>query len=144
MDNVFSVAKIAAGAIAAGLTWLFGPSKTVLIILLVMLAIDYLTGLCKAWANKELSSRIGARGIIKKVMVFAVLAVAAVVDKVIPLTNGAILSAVSSFYILNEALSILENAAAMGLPIPPIIRDALHQLELKNKDADKRKNKADS
>ena len=97
------------------------------------MALDYVTGVICAAANKRLSSEIGFKGLIKKALIFALVAVAGVADKVIPATNQAIRAAVILFYIANEAISILENAAELGLPVPEKLKAVL----IKTKGEDK-------
>lgn len=101
--------------------------------LIALVALDYVTGVICAAANKRLSSEIGFKGLIKKAVIFALVAVAGVADKVIPATNQAIRAAVILFYIANEAISILENAAELGLPVPEKLKAVL----IKTKGEDK-------
>ena len=101
--------------------------------------LDYLTGILKAVYKKELSSEIGFKGIVKKVMIFVVIAVAVSVQRVI---NNAIplREIVIVFFICNEALSILENAAEFT-NIPPQLKNVLLQLRDKNANAAKAESK---
>ena len=113
------------------LVWVFGPWDTLIAVLLGFVVLDYIMGVIKAAALKELSSRVGSKGLAKKVGIFAMVAVAAMLDRVAPM-NGAIRAAVAIFYIANEGLSILENAGALGLPMPDKLREALAQLRDKS------------
>lgn len=96
--------------------------------LIAFMALDYLTGVLVAAAQKELSSKVGFKGIAKKVIILALVAVGHILDTHV-LGGGAVCrSAVSGFYIANEGISILENAAELGLPLPKKLIDVLKQL----------------
>ena len=118
------------------LAWIFGPWDTLVAVLLAFVVIDYLTGVLKGGALKETSSKVGAKGIAKKVFIFAMVGIAAMLDRVVPM-NGAIRAAVCMFYIANEGISILENAGALGLPLPAKLKDVLVQLRDKNNEKTK-------
>jgi len=96
--------------------------------LVALVALDYITGVIKAAVNKTLDSAVGFRGLIKKLFIFALVALATLVDRIIPEANSAIRSAVMIFYIANEGLSIVENAGEMGLPLPGALKKALVRL----------------
>jgi len=91
-------------------------------------AIDYLTGVMCAVADKKLSSEIGARGIFKKVFIFALVGIGHVIDLYLIGDGGVIRTAVICFYLSNEGISLLENAVRLGLPVPPKMKDVLYQL----------------
>lgn len=125
--------KGAIAALGGAAAYLWGPWDALINALIALVALDYVTGVICAAANKRLSSEIGFKGLIKKAVIFALVAVAGVADKVIPATNQAIRAAVILFYIANEAISILENAAELGLPVPEKLKAAL----IKTKGEDK-------
>ena len=125
--------KGAIAALGGAAAYLWGPWDALINALIALVAIDYVTGVICAAANKRLSSEIGFKGLIKKALIFALVAVAGVADKVIPATNQAIRAAVILFYIANEAISILENAAELGLPVPEKLKAVL----IKTKGEDK-------
>lgn len=111
---------VAMGAIAA--LWLsLGLSVQILVLLI---ALDLVTGMFVAWAGKRLDSATGWRGVSKKALTLGVVAAAAVVDPVIDLPLAEF---VAGFYAAIEALSVLENAAVAGVPVPAFLRDALVQ-----------------
>lgn len=113
------------GAIGAAM----GGYDGFLYALIVFVVVDYMTGVMVGILNKELSSRIGFRGIFKKVVIFSLVAVAHIIDTRI-IQNGSVLrTAVIFFYLSNEGISIMENAALVGLPIPKKLRDVLEQLK---------------
>lgn len=112
--------------------YLFGEWDLLLMILAIFVAIDYITGLLAAGVEGALSSKEGFEGIIKKVFIFAMVAVATLLDMI--LTNKNIIrDATIFFYITNEFISIIENAGRVGLPIPPFIRNAVEVLKNKSK-----------
>ena len=109
-------------------TWLFGFWDTALMVLICFMILDYIAGLNKAYINKQLSSSIGFRGIAKKSVIFIVLIVAVLLDRLIGAGQWFFRTLVCYFYIANEGISILENCSAIGLPIPDKIKLALEQL----------------
>ena len=125
--------KGAIAALGGAAAYLWGPWDALINALIALVALDYVTGVICAAANKRLSSEIGFKGLIKKALIFALVAVAGVADKVMPATNQAIRAAVILFYIANEAISILENAAELGLPVPEKLKAVL----IKTKGEDK-------
>ena len=130
MAKFFNLFSIITGAIGGFFVSLFGGFDLMIKTILLFAVLDYFTGIVKAIYKKELSSAIGFKGLVKKVMVFVVVAVAYNVQKltgdVIPLREVVIV-----FFICNEALSILENAAEF-INIPPQLRAVLLQLRDKN------------
>ncbi len=110
-------------------TYLFGGADMWLIALVTVIVIDYATGLARAYIQAELSSKIGFKGIVKKLTYFALVAVAVIADNV----TGAgelLRTAVIGFLIANEALSILENYAIVtGQKAPGILINVLNKLK---------------
>lgn len=97
-------------------------------VLIILIAADYLTGVVKGFFGKKLSSCIGAKGIVKKVMLLAVVALAAQVDRLMNTEAQVVRTAVIYFYVANEGISILENLAALGIPLPKQLTERLLQL----------------
>ncbi|WP_394869954.1 phage holin family protein [Clostridioides difficile] len=114
-------------------TWLFGAWEEVLAILLTLMLIDYLFGVIKGFVLKKLSSNVGFKGIAKKSGILVIVAVAALLDRLINNGDWVFKTLVCYFYIANEALSITENCAAIGLPVPARIKESLEQLRKENK-----------
>lgn len=110
-------------------TWLFGSWDIPLIILITFMILDYLTGLIRAYVNKELSSNEGFKGIAKKSVIFVVLILAVSLDRLLNTGTWLFRTLIAYFYIANEGLSILENCVAIGLPFPSQLVDALEQLK---------------
>ena len=128
MESKWMLCKAAVAAAGGWILYGLGGLDNALISLLVLMVLDYFTGLLKAWCAGKLSSATGFKGIAKKVMGLSVVALAFIIQK---LTGGAfaLREVVILFFIANESLSILENAAQAGLPIPQKLRDALEQLK---------------
>lgn len=118
-------------AIGTGLTYIFGGWDTVIIVLVIFMALDYLTGVMAAIANKELNSNVGFKGLFKKVTILIVLIVAVLLDRLLNSDTWVFRTLVAYFYIANEAISLLENSARMGLPVPQKLLDILAQLKKK-------------
>lgn len=126
MKPFFQTCLAVFGGIAA---YLWGPFDALLIALIAAVALDYITGVANAAIHKNLSSAVGLKGLIKKMLVFMIVALASALDRLLLDANGAVRAAVCLFYIANEGLSILENAAACGLPLPAALKSALKQLQ---------------
>ena len=123
--------SIIAGATTA-CVFLLGGFDVALQCLLVAIVIDYISGLAKAYITKTLSSQIGLKGIIKKVGVLLVVMLAVLIDRVTG-ESGAIRTLVIYNFVANEGLSIIENLAQAGVPIPKVIKDALKALKKEDK-----------
>lgn len=118
------------GLAAAGgfFGWFLGGMDGFMYALIAFVVVDYLTGIMRAIIEKELSSRVGARGIFKKILIFLLVGIAHLADLYLLGDGNALRTAVVFFYISNEGISLLENAAVIGLPIPEKLKDALAQL----------------
>lgn len=115
--------------LGAFLTYIFGGWDTCLIVLVSFIALDYLTGVWGAFMQKKVSSDVGRRGILKKATILIVLIVAVLLDRLINSGTWVFRTLVSYFYIANEGISLLENAAKIGVPIPNKILNVLVQLK---------------
>ena len=98
------------------------------IALVVFAVADYITGVMCAIADKKLSSEIGFKGICRKVIIFMLVGIAHVLDINVIATGNVLRTAVIFFYLSNEGVSLLENAAHLGLPVPEKLKDVLEQL----------------
>ena len=125
--------KIQAGVTALGgwMGYFLGGADGLMIALLVMMALDYLTGVLCAIADKTLSSAVGFKGICRKLVLLMLVGVAHVLDVHVVGDGSALRAAVICFYMSNEGLSLLENAARLGLPIPERMKEILAQLHKK-------------
>jgi toxin secretion/phage lysis holin len=108
--------------------WL-GGYDGLLYALIFMVVADYLTGVIKAIYNKKLSSEVGYKGILKKVCIFIMVAIGVLIDSIIPYEGEPFRTAVIFFYISNEGISLIENLAEIGLPIPKKIVKVMEQLQ---------------
>ena len=128
VDLVWTKVQIAITAIGGWVGYFVGGMDGMLIALIVLMSLDYISGVMCAIVDRKLSSAIGFRGICKKVLILMLVGVANIVDLHVVGTGSALRGAVICFYMSNEALSLFENAAHIGLPIPDKLREALAQL----------------
>lgn len=110
--------------------YLFGDVKF-LHLLLLMMALDVMTGLVKAWKNDRLWSRKSLFGFARKILVLVVIILANVIDQILGL-NGAVTYATVLFYIANEGLSIVENLAEVGVLVPAGLAEKLKAIDKEN------------
>lgn len=119
------------GTLATALVYFLGGWDIALQTLLIVIVLDYITGICKAIYNKKINSSVGLKGIMKKVGYLIIVAVAVILDRIAGNT-GAIRTLVIYFFVANEGISILENWGGMGLPLPQKLTDTLEQLKNDN------------
>ena len=112
--------------------YLVGGIDVAMSCLLISIAIDYISGLIKGIITKQLSSKTGFRGILKKVACLLVVMLAVLVDRVTGET-GAIRTLVIYYFVANEGLSIIENLSQAGVPIPQTIKKTLRVMKKENK-----------
>lgn len=137
MKTVWNWVQAALAAIGGFLGWFLGGADGFLYALIAFVAVDYLTGVMCAIADRKLSSEVGAKGIFKKVLIFVLVGVGHIIDSQVLGNGGAIRTAVIFFYLSNEGISILENAAHIGLPIPEKLKNVLEQLHDRGEKEDK-------
>ena len=128
IDIVWAKVQMAFTVIGGWIGYLVGVVDGLMTALLIFMVLDYVTGLMCAIADKKLSSAVGFKGICKKVLIIMLVGVAHVVDLHVVGTGDALRSAVVCFYLSNEGVSMLENAAHLGLPVPDKLKDILAQL----------------
>ncbi|CEG26021.1 phage holin family protein [Bacillus sp. B-jedd] len=128
MEKWEAVYKFGFTTVGGVFGYLFGGWSPLLQILLAFVIIDYLTGLIASGTEGKLSSKIGFRGIAKKVMIFCLIAVAHLVDRALG-DGNMVRDALIFFYLGNELLSIIENAGRTGLPVPDQIKSAVDVLK---------------
>lgn len=129
MYKILSHIKVVVMSLGTGITWLLGTWDTALVVLILFMVLDYGTGLLRALINKKVSSDVGLSGIARKAVIFVVLIVAVLLDRLLNTGTWVFRTLVCYFYIANEGISLLENCAGLGLPIPEKIKDALEQLK---------------
>lgn len=123
INNMISV-------ILTAFVYLVGGFDIAIQSLLIVIVIDYLTGIASAIYNKELSSKIGLKGILKKFCYLLVVALSVVIDKLLG-QGGLIRTLVIYFFVANDGLSIVENMAEMNIKLPKKLIDALEQIKKK-------------
>lgn len=121
-----------AGAVGAIIGFLFGEVNGLFWALIAFMALDYITGVIVAVIEKRLSSEVGFRGLAKKFLILVFVAVGHIADTYILGGTPAAMSAVMLFYIANEGISIIENAAALGLPVPKKLTSIMEQIKNKS------------
>ena len=124
-----TIIKTVSGAIGAIIGFLFGEITGLFIAIIALMALDYVTGILCGIAAKALSSEVGFKGLVKKLMVLVIIAVGHLVDTYIIGTGSALMTAIILFFAANEGISIIENAAKLGMPVPKKLRDILEQLK---------------
>ena len=136
IDIIWAKVQAAIAAIGGYLGYFVGGVDGLMTALLIFMVLDYITGLMCAIADKQLSSAVGFKGICKKVLILMLVGVAHIVDLHVVGAGDALRSAVVCFYLSNESVSMLENAAHLGLPIPEKLKSVLTQLHGRIDDID--------
>lgn len=139
MKEFWNTIQLVFTAVGGWLGYFLGGCDGLLIALVVFVAVDYITGVMCAIADKNLSSEVGFKGICRKVLIFLLVGIANILDVQVIGTGSVLRTAVIFFYISNEGVSLTENAAHLGLPIPEKLKAVLEQLhdrEINEKDGD--------
>ena len=129
MSTVVEFTKAILATIGGYIAWFLGGFDGVLIALCVFALVDYLTGVIAAITEKKLCSKIGFQGVAKKVLMFFMVGIAAVLDAYVLGGQSPVREVVIVFYIANEGISIIENSARLGLPVPKKLIEVLEQLK---------------
>lgn len=129
MKDIIHTLQLAFTAIGGYIGWFLGGYDGLVLALVAFVVIDYITGLMVAVIEKKLSSEIGFRGIFKKVLIFSLVGIGHIIDCYLIEKGSAVRTAVIFFYLSNEGLSIMENAARVGLPIPEKLKSVLLDLK---------------
>ena len=137
MEKIWRGIQAAIAAIGGAFAFFWGGLDNLLIALIVFAAVDYATGVLAAIIKKRLNSRVGFKGIAKKVLMFLIVGIANIVDVRLIQTGSAFRTATIIFYLANEGVSLLENSARCGLPIPKKLKDILTQLHESEKETEK-------
>ncbi|WP_163538330.1 phage holin family protein [Gracilibacillus sp. YIM 98692] len=135
MEMVINQAKAATAVVAFIFSYLFGGWSQLLIALLIFITFDYITGLVAAGREGKVKSKVGLYGITKKVLIFGIVAIAGMLDKVYLEQFGeslvigewelSVMSATILYYLVNEFISISENLGRIGMPIPTPLKRAI-------------------
>ena len=128
MKQIWSGIQIAFTAFGGFLGWFLGGFDGFLYALIAFTVIDYITGVMCAITDKNLSSSVGFKGICRKVLIFTLVGIGNIVDVYVLGQGGVLRTAVIFFYLSNEGVSIMENTAHLGLPIPAKLKEVLEQL----------------
>ena len=137
MKEFWNATQFVFTAVGGWLGWFRGGCDGLLYALIAFVVTDYITGLMCAFADRNLSSEIGFKGICRKVLIFLLVGIANVLDVQVIGTGSVLRTAVIFFYISNEGVSLLENAAHLGLPVPEKIKTVLEQLHDRAESEDK-------
>ena len=128
MKEFWNSIQLVFTAVGGWLGYFLGGCDGLLYALIAFVAIDYITGVMCAISDHTLSSEVGFKGICRKVLIFLLVGIANVLDVQVIQTGCVLRTAVIFFYISNEGVSLLENAAHLGLPVPDKIKVVLEQL----------------
>ena len=128
MKTIWTTFQAAFTTLGGALGWFFGGADGFFIVLLAFVIADYITGVMVAVTEKKLSSAVGFKGIFRKIIIFLLVGVANLLDVHVLGEAGVLRTAVIFFYLSNEGVSLVENAAHLGLPIPKKLKDVLEQL----------------
>ena len=128
MKEIWTWIQLMIAAIGGWIGWFLGGADGFLYALIAFVVIDYITGVMCAVVDKKLSSAVGFKGIFKKVLIFALVGIGHILDTQVIGSGSVLRTAVIFFYLSNEGVSLLENAAYLGLPIPQKLKSVLEQL----------------
>ena len=128
MKGFWNTMQMVFAAVGGWLGYFLGGCDGLLIALVVFAVVDYITGVMCAINDQKLSSEVGFRGICRKVLIFILVGIANILDVEVIGTGSVLRTAIIFFYLSNEGVSLLENAAHLGLPVPTKLKDVLAQL----------------
>lgn len=128
MKELWNTFQAVIAALGGWLGYFLGGCDGLLYALIAFVVLDYITGVLCAIADRRLSSAVGFKGICRKVLIFALVGIANILDVHVIGTGCVVRTATIFFYISNEGVSILENAANLGLPVPKKVKEVLKQL----------------
>lgn len=128
MKEFWNVIQLVFAAIGGWLGWFLGGCDGLLFALIAFVAVDYITGVMCAIVDKNLSSAVGFKGICRKVLIFLLVGITHILDAQVIGAGSVLRTAIIFFYLSNEGVSLLENAAHLGLPVPEKLKDVLQQI----------------
>ena len=128
MKEFWNTIQLAFAAVGGWLGYFLGGCDGLIYALIAFVVIDYITGVMCAISDKTLSSEVGFKGICRKVLIFLLVGIGNIIDVQVLGSPGVLRTAVIFFYLSNEGVSLLENAAHLGLPVPDAIKTVLEQL----------------
>ncbi len=133
MKEFWNMVQLAFTGVGAWLGYFLGGCDGLIIALLLFVVTDYITGVMCAVVDKKLSSNVGFKGIFRKVLIFMLVGIANIIDVQVIKSGSVLRTAVVFFYLSNEGLSLIENAAHLGLPVPDKLKAVLEQLHDKER-----------
>ena len=128
MKEFWTAIKVVFAGVGGWLGWFLGGCDGLLYALLAFVAADYITGVMCAITDKTLSSAVGFKGICRKVLIFVLVGIGHILDTQVIGAGSVLRTAVIFFYLSNEGVSLMENAAHLGLPVPEKLKSVLEQL----------------
>ncbi len=136
MKEFWNVIQMVFAAMGGWLGYFLGGCDGLLYALLAFVVLDYITGVLCAISDRSLNSNVSFRGLARKILIFAMVGVGHLLDTQILGETGVLRTAIIFFYLSNEGLSLVENAAYLGLPVPEKLRAVLEQLHEKERGED--------
>lgn len=133
MKEFWNTLQLAFTVVGGWLGYFLGGCDGLILALVLFVVADYITGVMCAVTDKKLSSSIGFKGIFRKVLIFMLVGIANIIDFQVIKQGSVIRTAVIFFYLSNEGLSLIENAAHLGLPVPEKLKNVLEQLHDKDR-----------
>ena len=138
MKEFWNVIQAVFAAVGGWIGYFLGGNDGLLYALLAFVVLDYITGFMCAVVDKKLSSAVGFKGICRKVLIFALVGIGHLLDTQVIGSGSVLITAIIFFYISNEGLSLVENAAYLGLPIPTKLHKVLEQLHDRSEKEDEK------
>ncbi len=127
MNSYIDYFKVTFSSLGSILGWFLGVSDSLIYALIAFVSLDYITGVLLAIQSKNISSKIGFKGIYKKFSIFLLVSMGNIIDKYIICSGSSIRTLLIMFYLSNEGISILENVGMLGLPIPQKLKNVIRQ-----------------
>lgn len=138
MKEFWNVIQAVFAAVGGWIGYFLGGNDGLIYALLAFVVLDYITGFMCAVVDKKLSSAVGFKGICRKVLIFALVGIGHLLDTQVIGSGSVLRTAIIFFYISNEGLSLVENAAYLGLPIPTKLHKVLEQLHDRSEKEDEK------
>ena len=136
MSRMQIIIDSVAGTIRAVLGFMYGEVTGLFWALVAFMVLDYISGILAAISVRKLSSKVGFKGIVKKLLILVFVSVGHITDTYVLGGVPVAMTAVILFYIANEGISIVENATELGLPVPQKIKNVLEQIKNKSGEDD--------
>lgn len=138
MKEFWTITQLVFSALGGWLGYFMGGYDGLLYALIVFVFVDYLTGIMCAITDKKLSSKTGFKGLFRKILIFIMVGVANIIDTNVMGQAGVLRTLVIFFYLSNEGISLFENAAHLGLPVPAKLKEILEQIHERTEPKEKK------